>query len=109
MRTAQTAAAPPAKRPLDLVGRVDGRGWYLPWYKRDPKKRDGPPIPVLIAEAETGEITKHAGSPEIVMHTVQARLYQKGIHAANVQAGTVRADQQNEKVFEPADAGSCRS
>ena len=93
------------KHPLDLVGKVNGRGWYLPWYKRDPKRMDGPLIPVLLAEAETGEITRHTDNPEIVMHHVQAKLFQKGIHAANIRAGTVRADQQAEKVFA---TGGCR-
>jgi len=91
--------APPAKHPLDLVGKVNGRGWYLPWYTRDPKKPNGPPIPVLIAEAETGEITKHNDNPEIVMRHVHARIYQKGVHSANVEAAKIRANQLERTVF----------
>lgn len=93
------------KHPLDMVGKLQGRGWYLPWYKRDPNNPKGKPIPVLIAEAETGEITKHGENPEIVMHRVHARLFQKGVHAANIEAATVRADQQAEKVVA---TGACR-
>jgi lipopolysaccharide assembly outer membrane protein LptD (OstA) len=93
------------KHPLDLVGKVNGRGWYLPWYKRDPKKPNGPPIPVILAEAETGEITRRSDNPEIVMHVVRAKLFQKGVHAANIQAATVHADQQAEKIVA---TGRCR-
>lgn len=109
-RTAPVAAAErPARRPaaneraaghpLDNVGKVNGRGWYLPWYKRDPRRPNGPPIPVLIAEAETGEITRRNGTPEVVMRDVHARLFQKGVHAANVVAGKVRANQQEARVY----------
>ena len=108
-RTAPVAApAPPAAqsteraaptRPLDLIGKVNGRGWYLPWYTRDPKRPNGPPIPVLIAEAETGEITKHNDNPEIVMRRVHARLFQKGLHTANVDAAKIRSNQEEQVIY----------
>jgi hypothetical protein len=98
---AKPAAAKPAKskHPLELVGKVNGSGWHLPWYIRDPKNPNGPPIPVLVADAETGEITKRNNNPEIVMHQVKARLYQKGVHAANIDAAKIRANQRDKKVF----------
>jgi hypothetical protein len=67
-KSAQTKTLTAAEQ----IAKVEGSGWYLPWYKRDPKHPDGPPIPVLIANAATGEITNHNSNPEIVMHHVQA-------------------------------------
>ncbi len=93
------------KHTLDLVGKLNGRGWYLPWYKRDPKHPNGPPMPVLLAEAETGEIVKRSDNPAVVMHHVHAKLFQKGVHAANIVANKVRADEQAEKVFA---IGNCK-
>ncbi len=94
-----------SKHPLDSIGKVNGRGWHLPWYRRDPMHPNGPPIPVLIAEAQTGEMTRRNGNPEIVMRNVQARLYQKGIYAADVHAAKIRANQQDSKVYA---SGGCR-
>ncbi|HLJ54637.1 MAG TPA: hypothetical protein VKT77_06315 [Chthonomonadaceae bacterium] len=90
---------------LDQIGKIDGSGWYLPWYVRDPKNPEGPPVPVLLADAQTGEILKRVGGPEVVLHGVNAKLFQKGVHAANVVAATVRADQQADKVYA---TGGCR-
>ena len=90
---------PPHKHPLELIGKVNGRRWYLPWYIRNLRDLNGPPIPVLIANAESGEVTRHGENPEIVMHRVSARLFQKGVPAANVRAGKVRANQQTNRVF----------
>ena len=94
-----------ATHPLELVGKVNGRGWYLPWYTRDPKNPNGPPIHVLSAEAVSGEITNREGKPVVVLHRVNAKLYQKGVHAANVRAGKVRASQIDNMVF---GTGGCR-
>ena len=69
----KAAAGPEAKHPLELLGAVKGRGWHLPWYERDPKNPKGPPIPMLIADAASGEIARRNGEPEIVMRRVHAR------------------------------------
>lgn len=84
--------------PAQVIGKVKGSGWYLPWYARDPKHPNGPPIPVLIANADTGEITNHNDNPVIVLHRVHAKLYQKGQHAANVVAAQVTANQQDQVI-----------
>ena len=83
---------------MQQIGKVEGSGWYIPWYKRNPQNPNGPPIPVLIANAETGEIINHKNNPEIVMHRVRARLYQNGQHAANVVAAHVTANQQSQGI-----------
>src|SRR5258707_1324898 len=63
---ASKSAKPSYKHPLELVSKVQGSGWYLPWYKRDPKNPNGKRIPVLIAEAKNGEIVRRNNQPEIV-------------------------------------------
>jgi hypothetical protein len=102
---AAQAGAAAAKHPLELIGKVKGSRWHVPWYTRDPKHPNGPPIPVLIAEAATGEIARRNGSPEIVMRKVHARIFQKGVHAADLDAGKVRANQQEKRVFA---SGGCK-
>src|SRR5689334_12779162 len=82
-----------------MIGKVSGKGWYLPYYIQDPKRPNGPPMPVFIAEAKTGEILRKAGNPEIVMHEVQARLFQQGRYAADVRAARIRANQQDRQVY----------
>lgn len=98
-RPHETAEAKqPEKHPIEAIGKVTGKGWYLPWYRRDPNRPKGPMIPVLIANAERGEITNRDGNPDIIMRTVHARLYQKGRHSADVDAGTVEANQNDNHV-----------
>ena len=102
---ANKVAKPTYKHPLELVSKVQGSGWYLPWYKRDPKNPNGKGIPVLIAQAKTGEIVRRNNSPEILMFTVHAKLFQKGIHAADLDAGKIRANQRDERIF---GSGGCK-
>jgi hypothetical protein len=102
---ASNTAKPNYKHPLELVGKVQGSGWYLPWYKRDPRNPNGKRIPVLIAQAKTGEIVRRNNEPEIVMYTVHAKLFQKGVHAADLDAGKIRANQRDERIF---GSGGCK-
>jgi hypothetical protein len=81
---------------MRLPGKIKGQGWHIPWYMRDPKHPNGPPVPVLIADADTGEIVNHNGNPAIVMWKVRARLFREGAYAADVVAAKITANQRDQ-------------
>src|SRR5258705_8336032 len=78
-----------------LPGKIQGMGWHIPWYARDPKNPKGPTIPVLIADAVSGEITNQNDNPTIAMHQMRAKLFRDGQYIADVEADQVTADQRN--------------
>jgi hypothetical protein len=87
------------KRELELPGQVSGKGWHIPWRMRDPKHPNGPPIPVLIADAKSGVLTNDEENPTVLLRDVRARLFRNGKHTADIAAPEVTADQKERLVI----------
>ncbi len=102
-KTAAKAGAAADAR-LALPGQVSGTGWHIPWRVRDPKHPDGPPIPVLIADASTGTVTNENDNPTVVLQAARAQLFREGVHAADIEAARISADQRHRVV---KGAGGC--
>ena len=86
------------KNGLELPGRVSGKGWHIPWRMRDPKNPNGPPIPVLIADARSGVLTNDEENPTVLLRDVRARLYRNGKHTADIAAPEVTANQKERRI-----------
>lgn len=76
----------------DIPGRVTVEGVHIPFRMRDPKHPNGPPIPVLIADARTGTIENQSDNPAGSLNDVRAKLYRAGEPAANLIAPHMTAN-----------------
>jgi hypothetical protein len=81
----------------ELPGRVRGKGWRIFWRAND-QNPNAKPLPVLIADAEQGELINEDEVPSMRLKEVKAKLFREGAHAANVEAAQIDADRQNRKV-----------
>ena len=69
-----------------MTGEVSGTNWHIPWTIRDAKGRI---VPVMTADARVGEMNNLESSYTMRLHGVQAKLFQEGVHAADVVAAQV--------------------
>ncbi len=82
-----------------LPGRVVGAGWHIPWRVRDPKHPNGPGLPVLIADAETGEILNSDANPTVQLGNARVKLFRNGLPTADVDAPQLTANQHDRIVI----------
>lgn len=73
----------------NLTGEISGTNWHIPWMIHDAKGRA---VPALIADARQGEMNNLDDSYTMRLHGVRAKLYQEGVHAADIQAAQVDAN-----------------
>ena len=93
-----TRAEQEAKVHKEIPGSITGNGWHIHWFSRDPKIEDGASKPVLVADADQGEIT-NPDNPTIVLHTVTARIFRNGAPTCIVTAPLVKANQRDRTLF----------
>lgn len=93
-----TKAEQQAKAHQEIPSSVSGKGWQLHWLTRDPKKDDGDSKPVLVADADWGEIT-NPDNPTMELHIVTAHIYRNGAATCIVTAPIVRANQRDRTLF----------
>lgn len=75
-----------------MTGEISGSNWHIPWTVRDAKGRA---IPALIADARQGEMNNLDASYSMRLHGVRAKLYQEGVHAADIVATQVDANSED--------------
>ena len=82
------------------LGKVAGKGWYLPWYRLEKGKY----VPVLIANADNGDLLnktgwniRHQRQNYLIakMNGVNAEMYSMGKHTLNVVASHMTLDQKD--------------
>src|SRR4051812_17146411 len=86
-------AKPVEKKDLraQLPGEVTGFGLHIPWVKRDPEHPNGPPVPVLIADAKSGVLTNDEENPTVLLRDARVRLFRNGKPAATIDAPQITA------------------
>ncbi len=77
-----------ADQDQNLTGEISGTNWHIPWSIRDAKGRA---VPALIADAREGEMNNLGDSSTMRLHGVRAKLFQEGVHAADIVAAQVDA------------------
>ena len=87
------------KEPAPIPARIDGKIWHIQWKSRDKTKIGANSLPVLTADAETGEFTTDTDPPAIGLNTVQAQIFQGGRHVANVTAARIDANRSDETIY----------
>ena len=87
------------KEPAPIPGRIDGRTWHIAWRSRNTAKAGSKALPVLTADAETGDFTSETDPPAIGLNTVQAQIFQDGRHVADLQATHIDANRGEETVY----------
>lgn len=85
-----------AEEPQNLTGEITGTNWHIPWMINDSK---GHPVPALVADARKGEMNNLDDSYTMRLHIVQAKLYQDGVHAADIQAKQVDANSKENLII----------
>lgn len=78
-----------AEQDQTLTGEISGTNWHIPWTIRDAK---GKAIPALIADARQGEMNNLDESYTMRLRGVRAKLFQAGVHAADIVAAQVDAN-----------------
>ena len=87
------------REPAPIPARIDGKIWHIQWKARDTTKANAKALPVLTADAETGEFTSDTDPPAIGLNTVQAQIFQDGKHVANVTAARIDANRSDETIY----------
>ena len=87
------------KEPAPIPARIDGKGWHIQWKSRDTAKAGANALPVLTADAQTGEFTSDTDPPAIGLNGVEAQIFQNGKHVANVAAGRIDANRGDETIY----------
>ena len=86
------------------LGKVAGKGWYLPWYRLEKGKY----VPVLIANAENGDLlnktgwnARHQRQNYLIakMNVVNAEMYSMGKHTLNVVAPHMTLNQKDNSLI----------
>ncbi len=80
----------------NLTGEITGTNWHIPWSIRDAKGRA---VPALIADAREGEMNNLDDSYTMRLRGVQAKLFQEGVHAADIQAVQVDANSDDHLII----------
>ena len=86
------------KEPAPIPARIDGKVWHITWNSRNTAKTGAKSLPVLTADAQTGEFTSDTDPPAIGLNTVQAQIYQDGRHIANLTAARIDANRGDETI-----------
>lgn len=81
-----------------LPGAVQGKGWKIRWTTQDPKD-PARVVLVLIAEMEQGELFYKGKIPNLRMHNVKAQVFQEGKHSADIEAGLMEANREEQKLI----------
>jgi lipopolysaccharide assembly outer membrane protein LptD (OstA) len=78
---------------------VQGKGWRIFWRTQD-AKQTAPEraTPVLIAEAQRGELINDDAIPAVRLIGVRAKLFRDGVHSANMTAGQIEANRKERRV-----------
>jgi|SRR5579871_1575119 len=97
--SATSAAQAAQEAQADLPGKITGTGFHIPITKRDPKNPNGPPIPVLTADAQSGDIQNQGASPGIFLRGVRARIFREGKPAADLMAPQMTYDRSHKTVI----------
>ena len=87
------------KEPAPVPARIDGKGWHIAWRSRNLAKPGAKALPVLVADAETGEFTSDTDPPAMGLSTVRAQIFQDGAHVANIVAARIDADRDEETIY----------
>ena len=87
------------KQPAPIPARIDGKGWHIAWRSRNLAKSGAKSLPVLIADAETGEFTSDTDPPAMGLNTVQAQIFQDGSHVADISAARIDANRDEETIY----------
>ncbi len=87
------------KEPAPIPARIDGKGWHIQWKSRDTSKTRAQAVPVLVADAETGEFTSDTDPPALGLNTVQAQIFQDGRHVADMTAARIDADRGEDTIY----------
>lgn len=80
----------------NLTGEITGTNWHIPWMIRD---ANGRAAPALIADARQGEMNNLDDSYTMRLHGVQAKLFQAGVHAADIVAAQVDANSDDHLII----------
>jgi len=88
---AQKSAESTQNRP----GSMTGTNWHIPWKAPDPKHPNGPLITVMIADAETGNLSVQDSNIHLRLDGVHAQLFRNARLAAKVQASEVNTDKHS--------------
>ena len=89
------AQAPEEDPTKNLTGELRGTKWHIPWSIRDAK---GKLVPALIADARQGEMSNLDDSYSMRLHGVKAKLFQEGVHAADIVAAQVDANSEDKMI-----------
>jgi hypothetical protein len=73
----------------NLTGEVTGTNWHIPWMILDAKGRKQP---ALVADAGQGKMTNLDDNYTMQLHGVRAKVFQDGVHAADIVASQVDAN-----------------
>ena len=87
------------KEPTPIPARIDGKGWHIAWNSRDTAQAKARAVPVLVANAETGEFTSDTDPPALGLNTVQAQIFQDGKHVADIVAARIDANRGEQTVY----------
>ncbi len=72
-----------------LEGAITGTNWHIPWTVRN---AEGKAIPALIADAREGRMQSFEDSYTMQLRGVRAKLFQEGVHSADIEAAQVDAN-----------------
>ncbi len=72
-----------------LEGQITGVNWHIPWRVRNAA---GKPMPALIADAREGLMNSQDDSYTMRLRGVRAKLFQEGVHSADIVAAQVDAN-----------------
>ena len=85
------------RTPRPIPGSVNGSKWHIVWRSHD-EKNGTKPLPVLIADAQTGNVTDETETPTLELNDVQCKVFQSGRHAADIHAAHIEANQREKIV-----------
>jgi hypothetical protein len=88
-----------AEAKANLPGGIQGDGWHIPWRIADPKHPNGPPITVLIADAQHGSMASQDDDVVVRLRQVRAQIFQAGKPAALLEASEITTDQSTKVVI----------
>ena len=80
----------------NFTGEISGTNWHIPWMVRNAKGRA---FPALVADARMGEMNNLDDSYTMRLHGVRAKLYQEGVHAADIVAAQVDANSDDHLII----------
>jgi hypothetical protein len=83
----------------NLPGGITGTGWHIPWRTVDPKHPHGPPITVLIADAQNGSMASQDDDITVRLWQVHAQLFRDNRPAAIVDAAEITTDRRTKVVI----------